>query len=384
MASCSSSTSQQPTYVASDHLRIRSGVLDPKIGANKNTVVTLTVNTREIDVFNVTDEDLKYLDSVTETAYYSHKNEKVTDVSVRNSKYTKTFDLNLDLRILTKQMAIGKMLVKPYKLNLYTEGSFFAAHRDTDRPGLMGTLILILPTTYTGGEISFGDFNLEATMPKDKLRFIYFDAGLEHSISTVESGYRITLVYNVLNPSSKSLIKSNVRFTVVPQQIYQDLLREAIEFCDDKQNILFGQHKYRNDIFYKLLEDLKKKFPVKDVAVEKDKHAYCPTKPSDILHVVTVYEINEPYEDDFQDEYDSEERDLESLAVETYVVEHVLFPLASDLKEHSIQMWRTTGYEGNSPEQTEYQLECYTAFLINPSNEKSSTEESPEMKKKRR
>ena len=107
----SHSQSKQPIYAASDHLRIRNGVINPELGKEK---LTLTVNTREIDVFNVTVDDLKYLESITEIAYFSHKNRKMTNVDVRNSRYTKTVDLNLDMRNLMKKMAIGKSLIKPY------------------------------------------------------------------------------------------------------------------------------------------------------------------------------------------------------------------------------------------------------------------------------
>ena len=41
-----------------------------------------------------------------------------------------------------------------YKLLLYDEGSFFARHRDTEKaPGMFATLVVVLPSTLTGGEL---------------------------------------------------------------------------------------------------------------------------------------------------------------------------------------------------------------------------------------
>ena len=41
-----------------------------------------------------------------------------------------------------------------YKLLLYDEGSFFASHRDTEKaPGMFATLVVVLPSASTGGEL---------------------------------------------------------------------------------------------------------------------------------------------------------------------------------------------------------------------------------------
>jgi hypothetical protein len=40
-----------------------------------------------------------------------------------------------------------------YKLLLYEEGGFFKTHRDTEKAdGMFATLVLQLPSTFTGGE----------------------------------------------------------------------------------------------------------------------------------------------------------------------------------------------------------------------------------------
>ena len=41
-----------------------------------------------------------------------------------------------------------------YKLLLYDQGSFFVSHRDTEKaPGMFATLVLVLPSVSTGGEL---------------------------------------------------------------------------------------------------------------------------------------------------------------------------------------------------------------------------------------
>lgn len=41
-----------------------------------------------------------------------------------------------------------------YKLLLYEEGSFFAPHRDTEKvDDMFGTLVIMLPSKFTGGEL---------------------------------------------------------------------------------------------------------------------------------------------------------------------------------------------------------------------------------------
>ena len=41
-----------------------------------------------------------------------------------------------------------------YKLLVYDQGSFFVSHRDTEKaPGMFATLVLVLPSMATGGEL---------------------------------------------------------------------------------------------------------------------------------------------------------------------------------------------------------------------------------------
>lgn len=90
-----------------------------------------------------------------------------------------------------------------YKLLIYEAGSFFSAHRDTEKiPNMFATLVVNLPAEHTGGELiishagqsksySFADNNLFAPS------FVAFYADCYHEVKPVTSGYRLCLIYNL-------------------------------------------------------------------------------------------------------------------------------------------------------------------------------------------
>lgn len=95
-----------------------------------------------------------------------------------------------------------------YKLLIYETGDFFLPHRDTEKEkGMFGTLILGLPSRHTGGElvVSFGGEQQEISFGDkdniDILQYAAFYADCEHEIKPLTGGYRICLVYNLLQKS---------------------------------------------------------------------------------------------------------------------------------------------------------------------------------------
>ncbi|MEZ4679948.1 MAG: 2OG-Fe(II) oxygenase [Caldilineaceae bacterium] len=92
---------------------------------------------------------------------------------------------------------------EPYKLLIYEAGSFFTAHRDTEKiPNMFATLVVNLPAAHQGGELiishagqskrySFADNSLfEAS-------FVAFYADCYHEVKPVTAGYRLCLIYNL-------------------------------------------------------------------------------------------------------------------------------------------------------------------------------------------
>lgn len=93
---------------------------------------------------------------------------------------------------------------KLYKLLLYEPGGHFKPHRDTEKhPGMFATLIIQLPSIFTGGDlivkhnskekkIAFGD-------KESEFLCIYAAhyADCEHELTEITSGYRMALVYSL-------------------------------------------------------------------------------------------------------------------------------------------------------------------------------------------
>lgn len=90
-----------------------------------------------------------------------------------------------------------------YKLLLYDPGSHFKPHRDTEKaPGMFATLVIVLPSQWTGGELLVRHAGTEVAFAPTvdtafTFRYIAFFADCEHEVKPVTSGYRLALVYNV-------------------------------------------------------------------------------------------------------------------------------------------------------------------------------------------
>ena len=109
-----------------------------------------------------------------------------------------------------------------YKLLLYEEGGHFDFHRDTEKEDKMfATLVVQLPSVYSGGEIIVKhgtsekkyDFSNDASFTPF---FFSFYSDCQHRVCPVTSGYRLCLVYNVVysgNNTVPSLIDNSTQLT---------------------------------------------------------------------------------------------------------------------------------------------------------------------------
>jgi len=94
-----------------------------------------------------------------------------------------------------------------YKLLVYDPGAFFIKHRDTAKsPGMFGTLVVVLPSEHTGGELVVNHGGKEVTMSLannevSEIRFAAFYADCEHEVKPITSGNRICLIYNLVRRS---------------------------------------------------------------------------------------------------------------------------------------------------------------------------------------
>jgi hypothetical protein len=87
---------------------------------------------------------------------------------------------------------------------VYDAGSFFVSHRDTEKaPGMFATLVIVLPSLYTGGELLVRHRGQEARLELNitepsEVAFAAFYADCLHEVLPINSGCRLTLIYNLL------------------------------------------------------------------------------------------------------------------------------------------------------------------------------------------
>ncbi|EMD36271.1 hypothetical protein CERSUDRAFT_95613 [Gelatoporia subvermispora B] len=141
-------------------------------------------NTDRIDFANVSEDDLKHLSAACDPATFGRNDLDVYDESYRKAGKLDPayFSVKFDPHCCGLLGAIrGDLLegqderpirAELYKLNVYGPGSFFKAHKDTPRgEEMFGSLVLVFPTAF------FSD--------------------VEHEVTPIVSGYRVTLTYNL-------------------------------------------------------------------------------------------------------------------------------------------------------------------------------------------
>jgi hypothetical protein len=102
-----------------------------------------------------------------------------------------------------------------YKLLLYDTGGFFVSHRDTEKTGgMFGTLVVVLPSLHSGGELVIRHAGREvsldlATKDVSQLNYAAFYADCEHEVRPIREGNRLCLIYNLVQrPGGKKRQKA--------------------------------------------------------------------------------------------------------------------------------------------------------------------------------
>jgi hypothetical protein len=126
-----------------------------------------------------------------------------------------------------------------YKLLIYEKGDFFVAHKDSEKEkGMFGTLIIVLPSGHSGGELCVRfdgrkeiiDFS--EAVNQYKIPFAAFYADCEHEIRPITSGYRVCLVYNLIQNKSGEKIEHN------PISEYAQRLAAILKTGEDDKDML--------------------------------------------------------------------------------------------------------------------------------------------------
>ena len=96
-----------------------------------------------------------------------------------------------------------------YKLLVYDAGGFFQSHRDTEKtPGMFGTLVVSLPSAHEGGDLVIRHAGAEQAVSltgdePSEVAWAAFYADCEHEVKPVTKGYRVCLVYNLIQRGKK-------------------------------------------------------------------------------------------------------------------------------------------------------------------------------------
>ena len=148
-----------------------------------------------------------------------------------------------------------------YKLLLYEKGSFFKLHRDSERvDGMFGTLVILLPSLYKGGEFVIKHNNREQTFDyspqKSNCAYYYlvFYADCEHEVLPITQGYRLSLVYNVVVNKQKvdscAQMPSSLLNEKYVQNVCQALIKWPETLNSPRKLVIPLIHKYVSIVYY--------------------------------------------------------------------------------------------------------------------------------------
>lgn len=125
-----------------------------------------------------------------------------SQVKLDRQRWRRTLQPRLDALGTDLGLAPGQRLAAElHSLLIYGPGQFFKQHQDSERAdGMVGTLVVTLPSTFTGGAIVVehqGEV-VSYRASKQPLSFIAFYADCRHQVRPVRTGYRVVLTYDLM------------------------------------------------------------------------------------------------------------------------------------------------------------------------------------------
>lgn len=181
--------------------------------------------------------------AVAEVAPYGLGADTIVDTTVRRTWQIDAKRVTLsgkhwqgDLDGMVKRAAIGMgvadgVRAELYKLLAYDAGGFFISHRDTEKAaGMFGTMVVVLPSSYSGGELVVQHqqqqvkLDLHCDDPSE-IAFAAFYADCVHEVLPVTQGCRLTLIYNLLRTDPKKSLPKPPDYHL-EQDAVAGLLRE--------------------------------------------------------------------------------------------------------------------------------------------------------------
>jgi len=155
-----------------------------------------------------------WLTTRAEPAPFGHHGQTKLDSDVRSTLRVKsrgnTAITGLDVSAIAER--VDEALASRHRVRatlldvlVYPTGGKFLRHKDTPRDGRqLGTLIIEIPVAHDGGALELQDGDQHATIdwsgtPRDRgtLRWVAMFGDVDHTITEITSGTRVTLVYTL-------------------------------------------------------------------------------------------------------------------------------------------------------------------------------------------
>ncbi|KAF9474004.1 hypothetical protein BDN70DRAFT_885332 [Pholiota conissans] len=211
-----------------------------------------------IDFAHPTEKRLMALAGACSPASFGRNSENILDEKYRRAGQLETKDFSAQFSLhdsgvlktaveslLKVEGSVANVRAELYKLNVYGPGSFFKAHVDTPRSDTMfASLVVVLPTPHSGGSLLFRHRNTEyifdsaaavsSSSPKTPYAaFAAFFSDVEHEVTEVTSGHRVSLTYNLYNTAPVDTKVANISPTSTGVTTWDDsqkvnALKEAL------------------------------------------------------------------------------------------------------------------------------------------------------------
>ncbi|MEU2253421.1 2OG-Fe(II) oxygenase [Nocardia xishanensis] len=223
----------------------------------------------------VTPTQARRLCEVARPARYGLREQTLLDANVRDTWEVPRERVTVDERqwretllpmldILRAELGLAReceLSAELHSMLVYEPGQFFQRHQDSEKAdGMIGTLVVTLPSAFTGGELVIeqqGTKVIDQGSPEE-LSFVAFYGDCEHEVLPVIDGFRITLTYNLvakgrtgpdaaafaMHPSAASLAEQLRAHFTTPMESSTGSLHGQPAKCPPRQLVYLLNHQY--------------------------------------------------------------------------------------------------------------------------------------------
>ncbi|TMW65925.1 hypothetical protein Poli38472_003690 [Pythium oligandrum] len=243
----------------------------------------------------LTVESAKAIINKSHLAPYGHGEETIVNTQVRD-----TWELNAQTQFTLQNPAwqhfidritaacardLGidptthNVTAKPYKLLIYETGGKFEKHQDSEKEhGMFGTLVVVLPSVFTGGELVIHgpagrqteSFTWDPSVGSMfSVQYAAFYGDCEHDVKAVTSGYRVCLTYNLLSTKAGTLVAPTNEAYLGLRAALDEFFAKAEARNSEKRLVYMLEHKYtKQGLGFDFLKN-------RDIVVMRSLAKYC-------------------------------------------------------------------------------------------------------------